>query len=287
MGNLDSDKRRWMTKHTTGWCPVNKNMVRWKFDTFQACSRCGQRIETPLHVWRCQGPTANAIWEDKEKELVKWMAKNKTCPAIMQAIRSRLRTWRNNTRKVHLRQFRFHGLKQVIVNQDRLGWEAAFEGMWHVGWAEVQDTYFRYIGSRRSGKRWLIALINKVWLTAWDLWEDRNGVNASRRDEAGKKALQARVTAEFRVGYSALHRKSRRLFTQRTEAVLLATEIQTVESWLLRVKSARHWAELEPGVVRLEQVEEEAKAHHRGIRDAATRMQQRMSNMMDNWLKRD
>ena len=287
MGDQDSDKRRWMTKHSTGWCAVNRNMVRWKFDTFQACPRCSQPTETPLHVWRCQGPTAREIWEEKERELVKWMARNRTCPAVMKAIRSRLRTWRNNTRKAHLREFRFHGLQQVVLNQDRLGWEAAFEGKWHVGWEEVQDTYFKFIGSRRSGKRWLIALINKVWLTAWDLWEDRNGVNASRRDEAEKKVLQTRVKAEFRAGHTSLHRKSRRLFTQRSEGELLAADIQTLESWLLRVESARTWADMEPGVVRQEQLEDAAKAHRRGIRDAAVRMQERMNNMMSNWLKRD
>ena len=214
------------------------------------------------------------------------MARNKTCPAIMKAIRSRLRTWRNNTKQDNLRQFQFHWLKQVIRNQDRIGWEAAFEGMWHVGWAEVQDTYFRFIGSRRSGKRWLIALISKVWLTAWDLWEDRNGVNASRRNEAGCQVLLTRVEAEFRTGHASLHRKSRRLFTQRNEAALLGAETQTLESWLLRVESARTWAEIEPGVVQREQAEDAEKTHRQGIREAADRMQTRMSKMMSNWLKR-
>jgi hypothetical protein len=30
--------------------------------------------------------------------------------------------------------------------------------------------------SHRTGKRWAIALIQKMWDTAWDLWEHRNGV---------------------------------------------------------------------------------------------------------------
>ena len=153
MSELDTEKRRWMTKHSTGWCAVNRNMVRWKFDTFAACPRCGHKEETPLHVWRCQGSSAREIWDDKEKGLVKWMARRKTCPAIMQAIRSRMRTWRNNTKRDHLRHSRFHGLKQVVLNQDRMGWDAAFEGKWHVSWAEVQDSYFIIIGSQRSGKR--------------------------------------------------------------------------------------------------------------------------------------
>jgi len=30
--------------------------------------------------------------------------------------------------------------------------------------------------SRKTGKRWLTALIQKMWKVAWDLWEHRNGV---------------------------------------------------------------------------------------------------------------
>ena len=156
-----------------------------------------------------------------------------------------------------------------------------------MGWAEVQETYFRFIGSQKSGKRWLVALIQKIWLTAWDLWEDRNGVNASRRDEASHQALQKRVTAEFREGYTLLHQKSQRLFKQRGLLVLLASETQTLESWLLRVESARVWADLEPEAVARETAEAAAKEHRRNIRASAARMQLRMSAVMDNWLKRD
>ena len=261
MGNLDTEKRRWMTKHSTGWCAVNRNMVRWKFDTFAACPRCGKAEETPLHVWRCQSSTARKIWEEKELELVRWMASNKTCPAVMKAIRSRLRTWRNNTRKVHLREFRFRGLQEVILNQDRMGWDAAFEGKWHVGWAEVQETYYKFIGSQKSGRRWLVALIEKLWLTAWDLWEDHNGINAKRREDASHRVLQSRVREEYQLGYATLHRKSRSLFTQRREVDLVAAPTQTLESWLLRVESARMWAELELRVVLREQVEDAAKEY--------------------------
>ena len=137
-----------------------------------------------------------------------------------------------------------------------MGWESAFEGKWHVGWAEVQETYFKFIGSQKSGKRWLVALIKKIWLTAWDLWEDKNGVNARQRELASHLVLQARVRDEFQVGFAFLHRKSQRLFKQRDLLVLLAAETQTLESWLLRVALARTWAALEPAVILRERAEE-------------------------------
>ncbi len=33
-----------------------------------------------------------------------------------------------------------------------------------------------FLNNRNRGKRWAIALIKKLWETAWDLWEHRNGI---------------------------------------------------------------------------------------------------------------
>jgi hypothetical protein len=32
------------------------------------------------------------------------------------------------------------------------------------------------IGSRKTGKWWLVEIIKKLWLIAWDMWEHRNGI---------------------------------------------------------------------------------------------------------------
>ena len=67
------------------------------------------------------------------------------------------------------------------MNQDRLGWDAAVQGRWSNDWIAVQQAYLDFIESKLSGKRWLIELIKKTWDIAWDLWEDRNGENATRK----------------------------------------------------------------------------------------------------------
>jgi hypothetical protein len=40
----------------------------------------------------------------------------------------------------------------------------------------VQQRYYEWIGSRRSGLRWLTAQIQKLWDIAWDMWDNRNRV---------------------------------------------------------------------------------------------------------------
>jgi hypothetical protein len=43
-----------------------------------------------------------------------------------------------------------------------------------VGWSEVQHRYYEFLDSRRTGLRWLTALIQKLWDVAWDMWDHRN-----------------------------------------------------------------------------------------------------------------
>ena len=57
-----------------------------------------------------------------------------------------------------------------------MGWQAFLEGAPAIGWAETQQRYFDFIKSKRTGKRWLSAVIRKCWDIAWDQWDHRNKV---------------------------------------------------------------------------------------------------------------
>jgi hypothetical protein len=70
----------------------------------------------------------------------------------------------------------FHDLPAVVQKQDEIGWQSLLEGRPSLGWSEVQQRYYEWLGSRRSGLRWLTALIQKLWDIAWDMWDNRNRV---------------------------------------------------------------------------------------------------------------
>lgn len=57
-------------------------------------------------------------------------------------------------------------------------------------WSLIQQNYYTLLRSRRTGKRWTIALIRKLWDIALDLWEDRK--------VALHKAEQRPATRDFR-----------------------------------------------------------------------------------------
>jgi hypothetical protein len=52
----------------------------------------------------------------------------------------------------------------------------SLEGRPALGWSGVQQRYYEWLGGRRSGLRWLTALIQKLWDIAWDMWDNRNRV---------------------------------------------------------------------------------------------------------------
>jgi hypothetical protein len=50
------------------------------------------------------------------------------------------------------------------------------EGWFCLEWESIQQDYLKSIGSLRSVKRWVAALIKKIWNVSWDMWEHRNGI---------------------------------------------------------------------------------------------------------------
>jgi ribosomal protein S14 len=287
MQEQDSEKRRTITKQTTGWCGVNKNMVRWNFETVHECPRCGHPQEIAKHVWLCSAESARSIWEDKEKALIGWMKRRKTHPEIIKVISSWIRCWRAGTRHASMHRLRLHGLREVVRAQDALGWDAAFEGKWHKGWAEIQQQYYSHLGMRRTGRRWMISIITKLFDVSWDLWMDRNGVNARLKEQRDRLHLETRVSEEFELGFQALHLRSRRLFTDKTEEARLILSDQAVESWLLRVESARRWAEMDPLQVQRDVEELARREELQQRREAVRRNREHMQDVMVSWLQGD
>jgi hypothetical protein len=55
MRSVEPTVRRWITKHTSGFCGANKWMHRWKWRDSAKCPQCEEPIEDADHVWLCQG----------------------------------------------------------------------------------------------------------------------------------------------------------------------------------------------------------------------------------------
>jgi hypothetical protein len=109
-------------------------------------------VEDATHIWKCQYPRAIDVWTQAIANLEVWMQKQRTQPGIIQVICAKLLAWqRGFTEEIPVGTF--HSLQAVVQKHDEVGWQSLLEGRPSLGRSEVQQRYYEYIGSRRSGLR--------------------------------------------------------------------------------------------------------------------------------------
>eukprot|EP00549_Striatella_unipunctata_P025148 CAMPEP_0118684512 /NCGR_PEP_ID=MMETSP0800-20121206/6685_1 /TAXON_ID=210618 ORGANISM="Striatella unipunctata, Strain CCMP2910" /NCGR_SAMPLE_ID=MMETSP0800 /ASSEMBLY_ACC=CAM_ASM_000638 /LENGTH=142 /DNA_ID=CAMNT_0006581227 /DNA_START=198 /DNA_END=626 /DNA_ORIENTATION=+ len=121
-----------------------------------------------------------------------------------------------------------------------MGWHLFFEGWMSSKWAETQQAYYEWLGMRRTGHRWVQALIKKLWQTAWDLWEHRNSIlhhQDSFISIEAAETLNEMVRNEFDIGVGALPTLDHYLFGG-TLYDLLNKPHAHKQLWLSRVETA-------------------------------------------------
>jgi hypothetical protein len=170
-----------------------------------------------------------------------------------------------------------------MTSQDNLGWKAAFEGKWHKDFASIQQSYLRSMGHQRTGRRWLISLIKKLWEVAWDLWEDRNGIQAGLREQQLREEALQRITDAYARGPSGLHPASRKLFTSVSLEQRLSQRTQSLLSWLLRIEKAQEQARLHPSQITQDQVTRARKERSRAKKAANAEQLVRQRTFMTEW----
>ena len=132
--------------------------------------------EDSTHVWLCKGPDTEEIWSKAVAELEDMMRKLDTDPTLAHIVSLYLRSWRTGEAITYEPPREFHALLQA---QSAVGWGRFFEGWVVLQWTEQQHQYYKVIRSHRTGRRWTIAILQKLWNTAWDMWEQwehQNGI---------------------------------------------------------------------------------------------------------------
>jgi hypothetical protein len=66
--------------------------------------------------------------------------------------------------------------REASIAQDCIGWTNFMLRQMTGESASAQQDYLDYLGRRKTGKRWLIAVMAKLLNISWDMWDHRNGV---------------------------------------------------------------------------------------------------------------
>ena len=240
-------------------------MKRWKQQKSSKCPRCENETEDELHVWQCQGEGVEGKWKESIQKLHLWLLRSRSQPNLAAVICDRLSAWRSNSAPTVPVSY-FLGLRATVQAQDEVGWRSFLEGFPVKGWAEVQQRYFEFIKSKRTGKRWLVAVIKKVWEVAWDIWDHRNNVVHGKDAKTIANQLRQEIEEQFKLGVETVTKDAKLLFGQGKKKIMEGnTDMQ--KAWLVRIKQAR--------VRYAEQVEEDQS----GFRSER--------RMMAGWLRKD
>ena len=92
---------------------------------------------------------------------------------------------------------------------------------------------------RRTGRRWLTSVIQKLWDIAWDMWDDRNSIVHDKEQGIELKQLHANIIHQLSLGKLHLTTDTQALFDQARKSSFLKRPLAYKKAWLLRVVASR------------------------------------------------
>ena len=165
------------------------------------------------------------------------MADLDTDPTLHGIIIQRLNSWRHNNT---LNPFPHidEPMRRMVALQDRAGWQCTFEGRWVFGWKELQEAYYKRMGSRRSGKQWLTKIIRRIWDISWAMWNKRNKFLHDKNSKLLSEQQQVTIKAEYEKGFLGFSPRIHCL-TNLSEEDVLKKPVNWKAMWITRIATYR------------------------------------------------
>ena len=158
-----------------------------------------ETTESVSHMLSCPATSSRDLWAQSLEDLEIFLSSQLTDPVLTNMILSGLRTWLDPAYPAPPLQQPYLDL---WVLQQETGWQSLLEGRAVVGWASMQDAYFRTreLAISRTGLRWLMSVLRQMMDIAWDQWEHRNGILHNITTGARHQELIQQVRQEFILG---------------------------------------------------------------------------------------
>jgi hypothetical protein len=116
------------------------------------------------------------------------------------------------------------------------------EGGLAFDWQFAQQRYFKSLRSKKSKRRWVLALIRKLWTVAWDQWEHRNSFlherNSTKQHTLLTQDTDRLISRQFTMRVEGLPSNNHFLF-QEPMKKLLKAPLYVRKQWLASAQSAR------------------------------------------------
>jgi hypothetical protein len=171
-------------------CGANAVQMRRQERTDDHCPFC-QQSESVLHVYRCNDPRVQEVWEKSVDDLHQYLFTIGTDPNIIKQLVTGLHQWRNQ---------QLTDVLPMIADQSQIGWDGIMEGTLGRHWSEEQSIHYQNESEATDGNKWAQLVIRKLWIIAWDLWQNRNNEEHQNDEENERQRLLEEVEKEIQLG---------------------------------------------------------------------------------------
>ena len=240
---LTPNKKKEVLKWHSGFCGTNHMLFRRKQAASSACPGCNYPKETTTHILRCKSKGATSEWDNSIRSLQTWMRDQNAAPELIHAITTGLESWRNGHRTPSPR-YSLPYLSIAFETQNNIGWGGFIHGFTAKHWESAQNLYLQYKNSKKSGSRWIAALIRKLWETIWALWRFRNSLVHDQTNTplaTINALLNITLLKEIQFGASGLPAKFNYLFQKHWNEVLKMSTNKK-KQWIMTIWVARDQA---------------------------------------------
>lgn len=169
-----------------------------------------------------------------------WLTTQQTDLEITHLIGQVMDRWCNNEEIIIQNMAQYQPrTQQLAQHQNAIGWNTWMDAFTAETWAQTQHAYFLWITSKRTGNRWVRALIQKLWEMACDMWKYRRKMlnhPQSAHIPHQRTALQHRVTLLYQQWNQAIYPCLQRWFSTPIDQ-LLHEPIPFLEEWCQAVEA--------------------------------------------------
>ena len=245
ISSLPLSRQHWILKHASGRSSIGVEMLRRKEWQTDSCPRCS-RQETVTHLPQCSSTSATNIWKNFIELLPDWLESNQTHPGITEVLPLYLQRWHSTLPFPSQPLIETApDIQEALADQTIIGWDNFFLGRCALQLTEIQQIYASDHGLKRSGTRWMAALIKHVWGFLRDQWDDRNDIlhaNTIADERKGLHDLKREVQNEYERGITNFMLPEEKSLWQCTKTNLLNRPAPLLRSWLGKARAARSTA---------------------------------------------
>jgi hypothetical protein len=177
MNSLTAAQRKYTTKTASENYGIGKTLREWKYQSDARCPRCNHEVETPAHVQRCEGYSANEVFGKNINKVEEFLTNERTRSDLQDAIIQCIKKWRASE-PIHLNEYQ-DDIQAVLRQQHVIGWLDMMECLPARGWQMIQRQYYLDQDIRKSSRRWIRGLLRQLHYLGHQQWKHRCDTKAN------------------------------------------------------------------------------------------------------------